>query len=217
MKKLVAVFLVLVMAVNLCGMACADEFKLRNGILFGDTIDDIVAKEKTLTRESDTSNSFKGKIAGYSDAECTFGFDDDGKLVTMNYSFSSDICTSRDKMNEVYKTIYESLNRQYGSPLGYTGGSCYLITGPAFTSMAVWVYWLGELDGCAGDYTDYDEWVVDADGYHVKIDMISYYYRDNKYNYQYMVNVSYKMFTDDEYAEALSEKQGEREEVDNDF
>ena len=83
--------------------------------------------------------------------------------------------------------------------------------------MAMWVYFLGELDGCSGDYTDYDEWVIDTDNYNVKIDMVSYYYRDNSYNYMYMVDVSYKMFTDDEYAEALREKQGEREEVDNDF
>ena len=133
MKRLISAVLCIALLLSCCSVACADsDFKLRNGILFGDTIDDIVAKETTLTRNSDTSNSFTGKIAGYSGAECTFGFDDDGKLITMNYHFPSSICTSRDMMNDVYKTIYQSLNRQYGSPLGNVGGSCHLILGPAF-------------------------------------------------------------------------------------
>ena len=40
-----------------CALAEA-EFPLRSGIHFGDTMEDILSKEKTLVRESDESNIF---------------------------------------------------------------------------------------------------------------------------------------------------------------
>lgn len=218
MKRLYSMLICFVLMVTCFpSSVAAEEFSLRNGIMFGDTMDIILTKEKTLKRSDDTSNCFKGRIAGYSNAECVFVFDDDGKLIDMRYFFGEDICTSRDSMNDVYKTIYQSLNRQYGRPLGNTGGACHLITGSAFETMALFVYLLGSLDGYSADYTDYDEWVIDSDSYHVKIDMVSYYIRDDKYDYRYMVSVSYKVFTDEDFDDALRQKQGEREEVDSDF
>ena len=218
MKRLVSVLVSLVLMVSCFSSAlAAADFTLRSGIKFGDTMEDILTKEKTLTRESEDSNWFKGKIAGYSDAQCYFKLNDDGKLIDMEYSFGSSVCSSRDEMNNVYKKLYDSLKRQYGNPLGNTGGSCELITGGAIESMIITVYAFGSLDGYSADYTDYDEWIVDCDDYHVKIDMASYYLRDKSYDYTYTVSLSYHYYTDEDYDAAVREKEGERQEVDDDL
>ena len=215
-RSLLSVFIALCLL--LCDPASADsEFKLRNGILFGDTMETILEKETTLKRESEDSQWFKGRIAGYEGAECGFILDDDGKLADMTYSFGDDVCTSRDSMNEVYKTLFSSLNRLYGKPIGNTGGTTHLITGNAIDRMSIFVYLLGSLDGYSADYTDYDEWIVDCDEYHVKIDLISYYYRDSNYNYSYRVDLSYHRFTDEDLQKAMDEKNGKQQEVDNDL
>ena len=217
MKKIFCTMLCLILTLSCFPVAhAADDFTLRNGILFGDTMEDILSKETTLVRESDDSNFFKGKIAGYSNAACSFTFDNAGGLAEMTYTFD-DSCTSKDTMNEVYDTLYQSLKRQYGTPLGNTGGSCHLITGNALFRMALYVYLLGGSDGYSGSYADYDEWVVDCNGYHVKIDLASYYYRNKDYKYSYFCDVSYHYFTDADLEAARTEKQNERQEVDNDL
>lgn len=216
MKKL-SLFLCLFLLVSLIPTASADEFVLRSGIEFGDTMDIILQKETALTRESETSNAFKGKIAGFSDASCIFYFDDNDRLESMDYAFGSDVCTSKEKMNDVYEELYGSLCRKYGKPLGNTGGSCYLITGPAIDRMAAFVYFLGTMDGYSADYVDYDEWLVDDGNDHVKIDLISYYFRDKKYSYDYYVDVSYHHYTDADVEAEQAEKQEKRAEVDNDM
>ena len=85
------------------------------------------------------------------------------------------------------------------------------------SNMTVWVYLFGTFNGWSADYYDYDEWTVDCDDYHVKIDLVSFYYRNSDYEYTYKVNLSYKQYTDAEYQAALDEKKTEREAVDNDL
>ena len=63
---------------------------------------------------------------------------------------------------------------------------------------------------------DYDEWVVDTDTYHVKIDMTSYYLRTSA-DTLYLVDVSYQKYTDEDFENALAAKQNERDTVDNDL
>lgn len=224
MKRLVSVLVSLVLMVSCFSSAlAAEDFTLRSGIKFGDTLEDILAKEKTLTRDSEdddyegkSSYRFKGKIAGYSDASCSFSFDDDGKLNDMEYNFNQNICTSRDEMNSVYKKLYDSLKRQYGNPLGNTGGTAYLITGSAIGTASTIIALFSSIGGYSADYFDYDEWVVDCDDYNVKIDIISFYSRSD-YGYRYHVALSYHCFTDEEYAAAVREKEGAIQEVDDDL
>ena len=214
--RLVSILLVLCCVTT----AFADEeFVLRNGIKFGDTIDEIVEKETTLTRKSDDSNWFVGTIAGYKDSEAGFFFDDGGKLEDMGYSFSqfgSDY-KARSDVSDVYATLYKSIVRKYGSPIGNVGGNAELITGSAITRMSVMVYIVGGADGYDGDYLDYDEWIVDCAGGHVKIDLVSYYYRDSNYKYHFYVDLSYYFYTDADYEEARNEKIAARKVVDDDI
>jgi len=213
MKKIINIMLMIAML--LCNVAFAEEeFTLRKGIMFGDTMDIILQKETSLTRKSETSNAFTGKIAGYSDATCEFAFDDNGGLKSMLYVFD---CFSRDATDNTYDTLYDSLVRQYGKAEGNTGGSCELITGPAIDDMILWVYLFGELDGCSADYYDYDEWIIECTNYNVKIDLVSYYYRNDDFEYTYKVEASYLKYTDEEYDAEINKKQNERDEVDDDL
>ena len=196
-----------------------EEFTLRSGIKFGDTIEDILEKETTLTREGDDSNRFKGTIAGFKDSQALFSFNDDGKLEDMCYifdQFGNDYKSSSD-VSDVYATLYKSVVRKYGSPLGNTGGSVELITGCAVDRMALVVYLFGGFDGSDSDYLDYDEWIVDCTGGHVKIDLISFYYRDSNYKYLFEVDLSYHFYTDAEYEKAVDAKRAERKAVDDDI
>ena len=218
-KRLTALVLsVALLFTAACAFADSEEegFTLRSGIEFGDTLDDIVAKETTLTRSEENDDTFVGTIAGYDDAECSFSFDDDGKLVSMEYRFD-DSFTTRDSGDLMYETLYDSLKRKYDDPLGYSNGSCYMITGPAISNMAITVYLLGAQDGFKADYIDYDEWVVDAGDYNVKIELTYYYLCNSDYKYKYHLELSYLKFTDEEYDEAINEKQAEQEAVDNDL
>ena len=52
---------------------------------------------------------------------------------------------------------------------------------------------------------------------HVKIDLISYYYRDNEYKYYYRIDVSYHFYTDGDYEQAVADKVAERNQVDDDL
>lgn len=220
MKKVISLFIALTLIVS-CGLvAHADEdFTLRNGIRFGDTLEEIVAKEKTLKQRESEPNWFDGTIAGVDDSEAGFFFDDDDKLTDMVYAFDGfgNDYKSRDDASNVYSSLYRSIVKKYGKALGNTGGNVELITGKAISRMAFTVYLLGGLDGYDADYIDYDEWVVDCTDGHVKIDLISYYYRNSDYEYNYSVDLSYHFYTDAEYQAAVDEKKAERQAVDDDI
>ncbi len=147
-----------------------------------------------------------------------FYFDDDGKLTGMCYSFSDDSgVTSRSACDSAYEKLTDGLKRKYGNPLGNTGGSIHLISGPAFERFGLWLALTALIDTWTSDYYDYDEWIVDTDDGHVKIDIVSYYYRNSDYDYSYYVDLSYHFYTDQDLQDKIDEKRQERDAVDNDL
>ena len=157
---------------------------------------------------------FEGTIAGMEGA-VRFDFDaETGKLTDMLYSFKTK--GDKDSVDNDYETLKRSLIRKYGTPIGNTGGTLELITGPAIDNgmLINSIYKMIEGDG---NYRDYDEWVVKSNGYNVKIDLFSYYYRTKDYDYSYGNNLSYHYYTDADYEKALTEKQEENAAVDNDL
>ena len=221
MKKLCSLILAAILLMSTAvAPALADDFTLRNGIHFGWTLEQIEAVE-TLTKNDDLITTddgshieYKGKIAGYDDSVCMFFFDVDGKLTDMRYDFDA---TSRDDASSMYSTLSKSLTRQYGKPLGNTGGTLNIITGEAFDHFGLMVYLYTYLLNGGGDYYDYDEWIIDVNDYQVKIDLISYYVRNSSYEYTYKVVLSYKRFTDEDRLNALIENMAEQEAIDNDL
>lgn len=223
-KKFSLLLLALViLGFSVCCAEADTSFPLRSDIEFGDTKEEVFAKETTLEGRGeytlnpfvdDNAYLFRGKIAGYSNAKCIFYFNETDQLVSMNYSFA-DECSSRDRTNDIYKALYQSLTRKYGNSIGNTGNQVELITGPAFDRMGFYVFIM--TDGDPRNCIDYDEWIVDVDNDHVKIDLVSYYWRDSQYDYHYSVDLSYHFYTEAEYQDAINKKHAEREEVDNDL
>lgn len=209
MKKAFAFLCVCLSFVVLCTSAMGDPFVLRNGIEFGDTMETILQKETTLVRESETNSWFEGEIAGYPKAMCGFYFDDDGKLISMDYSFDKYVCTSEDIMKEVYDKFYQSLNNEYGDPFPSGGGICYVITGPAMERMNGWLKMVGTLPGFIGEMVDYAEWIEGCENGHVKIELVAYYTCAPDNVYDYHVDISYHLYTEDDYDMAISENHSE--------
>ena len=219
-------FIVLVMIITCICQVCLSEskegFQLRSGIVFGDTMNEILQKETKLVRDNEDDVWFMGTVAGYPEVECRFYCDEvKDQLYAMCYSFAGDICDSAEKAREVYKKLYDSAVRQYGVPLKNKNGLTHVITGPAYSDLLNQYLYLAKLLDYRFDYDNYDEWVVDCDDYHVKIDLVSFYYKSNDGEYTRCIGLSYMKFTDSEY-EAACENGVQKEKdsnaiIDNDI
>lgn len=215
MKK--AAIILAVMLLSLVGTGFAEEdFSLRNGMHFGDTMDTIKGLETLeLSSESDTTLFFgRGMIAGLDNSQVRYHFNEDGYLDDMRYDFPNK--NSRDSIRTDYDSINSGLSRNYGTPLGNTGGSLYLITGSAIDSCATSVV-LYQLMSGTGDIIDYDEWVIDKGNYSIKIDHIMWYIRDKNYDYTYHHSLSYHYFTNEDLSNAVQEKIDENAAIDSDL
>ena len=226
--------LCLVCTLLFSSFASAEEFTLRNGIKFGDTMEEVKNKEtleidkfvdKIDTSENDTSSddetkypysitTKKGTLAGISDSYIYYQFDAEKTLRNVDYCFKSS--SYKDFVDNDYDNVNQGLRRKYGSPLGYSGGSMYIFSGTAITFAALIAYLYDYIDGY-GDLRDYDEWVVDADGYHVKIEQVEYYYGSSYSSLTYGYRMSYTYFTDDDLKNAQDSKREEHNSVDNDL
>lgn len=204
--------------------AFADEvpFSLRNGVLFGDTIDIVKSKE---TLEIDTSKgdeynlyTVSGTIAGISGTSIWYRFDETtGLLYDVRWQLPS--YSSADYSDDDYSKLYKALVNKYGEPLGYKNGSCYIITGSALTAASgVTELYKMLFDNGVGDMRDYAEWdVKTSDGNHVKIEIAQYYYGTSYSDRKYHINVGYSPFTDEDLENALKEKREENAAVMNDI
>lgn len=237
MKKGIALLLVSIFML-LSISAVAEEFTLRNGICFGDTMEEVLEKETFAiddmadgTNDEEASSSddddeddeeeypyyittVEGTVAGISDSYIRYNFDADKTLKEVIYYFDSN--SDKDLSDSDYESVYDGLVRKYGSPLGYSNGKCYIISGAAIEGAVISAY-LMEMLGGYGDIRDYDEWDVDTGDYHVKIELAQYYHGASYSDLTYNNRMSYTYFTDEDLAAAMSEKQDAREAVDNDL
>lgn len=203
MKKLVSLLLVSMM-VLLTASATAEEFSLRNGIQFGETMEDVLAKEtfeideiddgSDAEDETDTESEYpyfirtvEGTVAGISDSYILYKFDAEKTLREVIYYYKSR--SDRDSSDSDYKSLYNGLVRKYGAALGYSNGSCYIVMGSAIVDAASIAYLYEEL-GRYGDLRDYDEWSIDSGEYHVKIELAQYYTGISYSNLEYKVRMS---------------------------
>lgn len=231
MKRILSLLLVSIL-VLLSISAVAEEFSPRNGISFGDTMEEVLEKETFEIDEMDDGNddedtnddeeaeypyyikTAKGTLANISGTYIKYKFDADKTLKEVIYYFPSR--SDKDSSDSDYKSLYNGLVRKYGSALGYSNGSCYIITGAAIEAAVFTAYLFEMLDGY-GDIRDYDEWDVDANDYHVKIELAQYYWGSSYSNILYDNCMSYTYFTDEDLSAAMAEKQADREAVDNDL
>lgn len=209
MRKLISLLVVIQMVMLLFVPAFAEEFSLRNDIHFGDTKEQVRSKE-TIPIDEDASKEDKiqtqaGMVAGFDGVEISYRFSVDDKLEEVKWDiFYADIGES----DKAYEKLQKAMTSKYGGALGYTNGTCYIITSEVIED-AVEIVGLFQMYNGVADIRNYDEWDYEYQpGKHVKIEIIEYYYG----NYGYWVNVGYKFFTDEDLTAAMAEKQAENEE-----
>ncbi len=172
-------------------------FQPRNGITFDDTIAEVKQKE-TLT-PSETNGqypallNYNGTIDGMS-VTVEYIFDGKaGKLIDIYYGFGNN--NSRESADSDYEAQKSILVQNYGSPLGNKGGKTYKVTGSAFDAASRSSSMMKMIGGDGG-LQQYDEWIIEENGYKVKVDLVCAYRRDSKANYVYSIFLSYHYFTD---------------------
>lgn len=219
-KKLVSGFLAMMLLATMVLTASAeDTYTLRNGVQFGDTVEQVRAKETLAWHEDDCSDTMlrteRGTVAGISDVIICYDFDEDGKLVEVVWRLPNR--TYADSSDSDYSTLYKAFVQKYGSPLGYTDGDCYIITGNALNFIAM-MYMLYDMSDMYGKLRDYDEWVWDfGQGEHVKIEIAQGCWGKSILEADYHICVGYKYFNDADLQEAMDEKRQENEAVMNDI
>lgn len=219
-KRLVSCLLAMVMAAMMVLTASAeDDFTLRNGVQFGDTMDQVRAKETLgwdTTQCTDTTLwTMKGTVAGIGDVQIAYFFDENGKLTEVKWELPSrDYADSSDLD---YEKLYKAFVQKYGSTLGYTGGDCYIITGKALEGAAT-MYLLYDMFDMYGDMRDYAEWDHEfGEDDHVKIEIAQFVCGESYLEAQYFIFVGYKYFTDADLQNAMNEKQEENQAVMDDI
>jgi len=216
-------------------IAYAEEFSLRNGITFGDTIEEVLAKEtfsiesvddgsdedSVEDKETDDESELPYSIttahdtlAGIPDSHIVYRFDQNKTLKEVKYYFRSS--SLKETIDNDYNNINSGFIRKYGSPLGYSNGDCYIFTGGAMYETVYITYLVQSLDGY-GDLRDYDEWDVNTGDYHVKIEHIEYYLGSSYSDLNYSHVVSYTYFTDEDLQNAKNEKVENQNAIDNDL
>lgn len=222
MKKVFALFLTLcLLLVMVTSVIAEDKFSLRCNIHFGDTMDEVKAKE-TLGFDKETEDTLetsKGILGGVDGSYIRYCFKD-GKLTEALWFLNAGSygSYSQDVVKNDYSKIHDALIQKYGSPLGYTNGDCHIITGGGIDGVANLTY-LSQALGGGGDVLDYDEWIVNSEGTEkVKIDMaFGYYYYDSILNKKYVFQLSYKAFTEEDVNNALQEKEDANSAILNDI
>lgn len=175
------VFLSLTFFLCACSSAVAtnsakNTFELRNGIHFGDTVDEIKEKETVLSLKKYNEEKkylyYSGEIAGV-DGSAYFYFDENDKLNEVMYSIYE--VFDYESFEAAYNTIYSSCVRQYGNPLT---GSDYPIRGTATNDTYDDLAEVRNNKGSTKIY-EHNQWVVTGDnGKNTKIDLLYYSYAD---------------------------------------
>ena len=196
-----------------------NEFVLRNGIQFGDTKEEVRAKETIeINEEEGNENQIwtkEGNVAGFEGVNLLYVFDDEDKLIEVKWQLPES--SYSDTSDSIYSKMKKALSEKYGTPLGYTNGDFYIITTTAVTGAAVFAGTY-KLVGKYGDLRDYDEWDYEyQNGQHVKIDLIQFYTGATYNSLQYRVWIGYKHFTDEELNAAKQEKEEQNAAVLNDI
>lgn len=233
MKRIFAIAIMFILILS-CVTSSAESFMLRNGITFGDTMEDVLEKETfeidTIDEENDNEEAtdpdaepveypysittVENTLAGIPESYIYYKFDANKTLKEVDYHFRSS--SYKDTIDNDYDKVNEGLIRKYGTPLGYTNGDCYIFTGSAIEGAAIIAYLFEMLDGY-GDLRDYDEWDVEYDDYHVKIEQVEYYYGSSYSEIDYCHRMSYTYFTDEDLNAEMDSKKDSQNAVDSDI
>lgn len=208
MKRFLAALLVGCLLLGPAAALGESAFALRNGVQFGDTMEEVKAKE-TLPIDAAHGDEFNlytvaGDVADVLGASIWYRFDKTtGLLFDVRWDLPAH--ASAEDSDDDYRKLYDALVSQYGQPLGYSDGARYAVTGSALEAADTITELYRELfSGGVGQVLAYAEWDVAAgDGRHVKIEMAQLAYGVSPAEREYCIYLGYSAFTDEELAAAL--------------
>lgn len=192
MKKVITVCLCLILALSVLVGACAEDFTIHAGTMFGDTREEVKSKENLELHKEVASNAndseytkdvgediaymlFEGTVAGYDNVEVQYFFngDNNDSLFEVVYIMPEDVSVGAGGVVGEYKDLLDNLTEKYGAPLSNEDEVYYLIIS-RFIQEQIWTneYFQNEgLPFFAKDIT-YDAWAIPCDGYNVKIELV---------------------------------------------
>lgn len=205
-----ALLLLLTVFVMVCSPALAEDFVLRNGIKFCDSMSDVISKE-TLGIYSSTEDGFidtpyvvitnKGEIAGIINSYIEYYFDSDKQLKEIFYYFP-DMPALLEYVNvDYFNSIDDVLTSKYGSPRSQNPDDVFVLTSYNFNAASILTSMYSETGGY-GVFDNYSEWIVDCGEYKVKIDHIEFCMGKSYSEAKSYHNISYFYFTDADVAAA---------------
>jgi len=220
-KKIIACLLMFSMLIGMTGtFASADTgFTLRNGIQFGDTMEQVRAKE-TLGWDAKNTNDTRlwteaGTVASISGVQIAYFFDSEGKLNDVKWECPP--YASMSNSNADYELLYNALVKKYGPALNIPNGYTYSITGTALTG-ALAKPGLMKMFGMYGAVHRYAEWDYKySDTEHVKIEIVQHSIGNTSSNAAHYVWVGYKFFTDADIQDVIDQKEQDEQAIMNDI
>ena len=203
MKRIISFVCILLLI--LTSKCYAETFSIRNGIVYGDTINNVESKETLgiAKRTSSTLTTKTGTIASIGNSFITYSFNSEGKLYDIYMDFGVHIGKTEQAIS-AYNTVYEALTNKYGNPSSIINDSWYVIYGSAVEEYTSNSAFLKEL-GLTPSLQNKAQWILRYDDINVKIDLIRY--APNGVSTKSIssdVIVSYRFFTDIEEQAAIN-------------
>lgn len=224
MRKVVALVMVLIVSLSVTS-AWAEGFSLRNGISFGDTMEEVRSKEELNIKETDNElkadeeypyslTTQNGTVAGVANSYIVYNFDKNKQLREVIYWLKES--SSSANIDAEYSSVNAGLVRKYGEPLENKDGRTHVVVGSAIDLANYSVRLLNAFGGYAG-IRDYDEWVVFENGYNVKIEQVEYYGGQSRSNVYYQQVLSYTYFTESDVENIIDEYTEKQSQIDADL
>ncbi|MEG0126337.1 MAG: hypothetical protein RR816_09675, partial [Clostridia bacterium] len=180
--------------------AAADDFTFRNGITFHATQEDIMTLESLPFYGQNSSDDppsirFGGKIAGIDNSTITYYFDPSTKeLCDVMFSFDDAGNNDPHTLNSYYEDILASVSQQYGEPLSQSDTGARSVVGKAHEYHQETTMHLSSLLGIKDTVINDEAWVLEYDGYNVKIDLFAYYYMRGSKITSYSLEMGYRRY-----------------------
>ncbi len=214
-KKVFSILIILLVFMSsIVGSALADDFSVRNNIRFGDTKEEVKAKESLpISNEAEKYFIVEGTVASVDNSTVLYSFND-GKLCNVKIDFGVHIGKSEQAIS-AYKTVFDALSSKYGEPYSVDGNEFYIVYGFAVSQYLSAVDGLSSLGiNMKNALQNKSEWILRLDDINVKIDLVRFAVNGGSSS---DVVLSYKAFTDEEEQNAIESENAKNANIQNDL
>lgn len=247
MKRLVLFLLLVCVMISVVGCGSnssnnitTSKITLHSGVMFGDTIEAIKAKESgepseereylslnDILTQYNTESYKRGfgsgrfinyslryknmNVAGFDDCDIEYCTDIDGHLTDMVYIISEESWISDEKI-EAFDPLYQNLKEKYGQPTSHDDDQFMMITGKSMEGHAC-AYITNNYLGSICSLRQYEEWLVPYSNDYMKIELCEEYlapYPTDRSMFFKTVYLSYSYVSADEVNEARNKVQEEK-------